>query len=98
MFHAEFYESLARTLQAVEGLAAPIPTALDLYSRNNSFPANISGTYRGNWILQQPTSRAGVLPLTEVEGSMSFQLTSLPSSTDEVLDVEVSVTTHVLKN
>ena len=82
-------KSCACLLQAVEGLAAPIPAALDINSRNNSFPANVSGTYRGTWNLQQP-SNAGVLPLTEVEGSVSFQLSSQPSNTDEVQDIEVN--------
>ena len=77
------------TVQVYDGLAAPVPTALDVINSNISFPANVSGTYRGSWSLSQPESKAEVLPLSGVEGSVTFQLKSLPSSTDEVLDVEV---------
>ena len=81
---------LSSCIQAFDELAAPATAAQAYLNGDNvSFPANVSGTYKGSWNLEQPTSGQSVLPLTEDQGSVALQLKALHSGTQEVLDVEV---------
>lgn len=83
-------------MQALEGLATPLPAAAVFGNQNTTFPTNVSGTYRGNWMLQHPADQASILPLTEDAGTVACQLKAHPSNTEEVLDVEARHLLHVM--
>ena len=80
-------------LQAFTKVATLAPSAYpDLNRTTNTFPANVSGTYKGTWHLSAPDAGASPLPvLKQGSGTIAFQLETTLSGTEEVLNVQVRV-------
>ena len=80
-------------LQAFTKVATLAPSAYQsLNNSANTFPANVSGTYKGTWHLSDPDAGASALPvLKQGQGTIAFQLEATPSGTEEVLNVQVCV-------
>lgn len=77
-------------LQASTKVTTTAPSAfLSLNNSANTFPANVSGTYKGTWHLSDPDAGASALPvLKQGQGTIAFQLEATPSGTEEVLNVQ----------